>query len=75
MQIGSEAYAEVAHQVKEFLRFNGYTETLSAIEKEEAKVVATTQGERDGLVANQSTKQTLDVSCLSASKYLNVLTF
>lgn len=28
MVIGSENYARVAEQVKEFLRFNGYSQTL-----------------------------------------------
>ena len=35
MIIGSENYARIAEQVKEFLRFNGYSQTLSQIEKEE----------------------------------------
>ena len=35
MVIGSENYARIAEQVKEFLRFNGYAQTLQKIEKEE----------------------------------------
>ena len=63
MVIGSETYAEVARQVKEFLRFNSYSETLNAIEKEEAKVLATNHGDgEDGKVSNQPIKPTLDVS-------------
>ena len=42
MAIGSESYALVAEHVKEFLRFNGYAQTLKSIEQEEEKVHART---------------------------------
>jgi len=45
MVIGSESYQKVAAQVKEFLRFNGYAETLHSIDLEEEKVMASNQGE------------------------------
>ena len=38
--IGSANYNQVAAQVKEFLKFNGYDKTLESIEKEEVKVMA-----------------------------------
>lgn len=37
MTIGSEEYAKVAAQVKEFLQFNGYAKTLKSIQKDEVK--------------------------------------
>lgn len=39
MAIGSDNYTKIAAQVKEFLRFNGYAQTLKTIEKEEAKAI------------------------------------
>ena len=38
--MGSENYNQVAAQIKEFLKFNGYDKTLQSIEKEEIKVMA-----------------------------------
>ena len=38
--MGSENYNQVAVQIKEFLKFNGYDKTLQSIEKEEIKVMA-----------------------------------
>ena len=38
--MGSENYNQVAVQIKEFLKFNGYDQTLQSIEKEEIKVMA-----------------------------------
>ena len=68
MAIGSENYHKVAQQVKEFLNFNGYSQTLAKIEQEEGKVLASAQGnhagENNGGVAGagDSVKPTLDVS-------------
>ena len=46
LAIGSDNYEKVSSQVKEFLRFNGYAETLRSIEKEEEKKAASTEGEK-----------------------------
>ena len=65
MVIGSENYTRIAEQVKEFLRFNGYSQTLRSVEKEEEKVLARSQAEDlDGNnlgAANDSAKPVLDV--------------
>ena len=46
LAIGSDNYEKVSNQVKEFLRFNGYAETLRSIEKEEKKKASSTEGEK-----------------------------
>ena len=66
MVIGSENYTRIAEQVKEFLRFNGYSQTLQSVEKEEEKVLARSQADDlDGInlggAANDSAKPVLDV--------------
>ena len=43
MEIGSEKYNRVSAEVKQFLQFNGYEQTLKSIEEEEVKILAEKQ--------------------------------
>ena len=67
MKIGSQSYQKVAAQVEEFLRFNGYEETLRAMSKEQEKVLAEKRGdeeERATSAASETSKPSPDVSKL-----------
>jgi len=38
LKIGSSQYAQVSREIKDFLKFNGYSQTLAKLEAEEKKL-------------------------------------